>query len=99
MVAEEFGLAIELTEEMRPHRAEGRQGRVRERQFALCRVVSLSENQVVEFEIEQGQKGPQATNAKPASDASEARGGSEWQLYANGELTHHRRGVTLPNAY
>jgi cold shock protein len=29
-------------------------------------VVSLSENQVVEFEIEQGQKGPQATNVKPA---------------------------------
>jgi CspA family cold shock protein len=28
-------------------------------------VASLSENQLVEFDVEQGQKGPQATNVRP----------------------------------
>ena len=28
-------------------------------------VDTLAENQVVEFEVEQGQKGPQATNVRP----------------------------------
>ena len=58
---------VQRTEGLRLHRAgRRRQGRLRARQLTGARRDALSEGQAVEFEVQQGQKGPQAVNVRPA---------------------------------